>query len=142
MARESPLNIEHLEREPRRVLEVLWNAAHRGNGKFAVPKLSEVALSTVKAGLGHTNTGKALLVGPVKQGFTRAVEAFGSGIQYGFRNPADSQPLIFELSFLARANNSPLAGPVHVGLIWVPLDNAWAINRLITDELLHVQTLF
>jgi hypothetical protein len=83
-----------------------------------------------------------MLVGPVKQGFTIAVEAFEPGFHYAMTPEEAAHPTLFEFSFLARRSGSSIAGPLYVSLIWVEGDKNWALNRLVADNWLRMQTVF
>jgi hypothetical protein len=128
----------------RAVIKVLWEEVRAQDASSAVFRLTAVCLDSVIGGTEHTNTGGRLLTGTVKQGFTVAVEAVDPGFVY-VGGKVSNVPLLFQLSFLAKANGANGAenvGPVYVSLLWVEEDKNWGLNRLITDSWLKVRTIF
>lgn len=131
-------------RDPRTATRSLWaevHTAHTEGAASPVSWLTAVCLDSVVGNTERTNTGRALLTGSVKQGFTVAVEAVDPGFVYSSEK-ALKAPLLFQLSFLAKANGLENAGPVYISLLWVEEDQNWALNRLLTDSWLRVKTLF
>ena len=126
--------------EPR--LREMWTRVTTGDGKVLHPGLGALSLETVSAAISHTNSSRALLAGPVKKGFTVAAEFSDPGFQYLKGEGPDANPLVFELSFIAKARLSHAAGPVHISLLWIEKDQNWALNRLILDTWLGFNTLF
>jgi hypothetical protein len=105
---------------------------------IALQAIEAISLPSILATTTHTNSGRVMLGGPIKQGFTVAAEAFDPG----FRYPSDEPPLLFEFSFLAKAHNSSVVGPVHISLVWAKDDGTWALNRMVLDTWFGYQTLF
>ncbi|MGO8675121.1 MAG: hypothetical protein ACLQVX_04530 [Limisphaerales bacterium] len=126
--------------EPKGAVRFMWENAGASE-KPSPPKLAAVCVDTLTGSTGRTNTGRALLTGSVKRGFTAAVEAVDPGFVYTAA-ASSKAPLLFQLSFLAKANGSENAGPVYVSLLWVEGDGNWAPNRLITDSWLRIKTIF
>jgi hypothetical protein len=89
----------------------------------------------------QTNAPGALLTGPVNNGFTASYDSIDPGFVYDTAK-RPGPPLLFEVSFLAKANGSQNAGPVYISLLWVEEDQNWALNRLLTDSWLRIKTLF
>lgn len=126
--------------EARDLLRKMWEHVHAGP-QPSLPRLTAVCLDSIAGATTHTNSPKALLTGEVKRGYTAAREAIDPGLAYG-SGRASTEPLLFELSFLAKANGSEDAGPVYISLLWVEEDQEWALNRLMTDHWLQVKTIF
>jgi hypothetical protein len=121
-------------------VRLLWHKTQAG-GEPCLPKLTAVCLWSVRGGIAHTNAPALLLVGPVKNGFTASYDAVDPGFDYsGAHRPG--RPLVFEVSFLAKANGAESAGPVYVSLLWVEADQNWALGHLMTDVWLHINTIF
>lgn len=123
-------------------LRELWMRVTTDDGKARCPGLGALSLESVTAAVSHTNSTRALLVGPVKKGFTVAAEFCDPGFQYLKPTNSDSTPLVFQLSFIARSKDSHAAGPVHMSLLWIVQDQNWAVNRVILDTWLGFSTLF
>src|SRR5258708_7831480 len=98
-----------------------------------LPKLTAISIESVLGAISHTNSGRVTLGGPVRQGFTVAAEALEPGFRYDLHDGSSSSPLLFEFSFLAKASESAVTGPLHISLIWVDSDRTWALNRMILD---------
>ena len=125
---------------PQDFVRLLWEKLH-GGPKPCLPRLTAVCLWTVRGGIDHTNAPALLLIGPVKNGFTVSYAATDPGFVYtGTRTPG--RPLVFEVSFLAKANGGQNAGPVYISLLWVEGDQNWALSHLMTDGWLHINTIF
>ena len=131
----------HSDRDPQTTVKRLWEMVYSEGASSTVPRLTAVCLESVVGATARTNTGKALLTGSVKQGFTMAIEAVDPGFSYSRGKPSN-MPLVFQLSFLAKANDPQNAGPVYISLLWVEEDQNWALNRLLTDSWLKVKTIF
>jgi hypothetical protein len=123
-------------------VRLLWESVRQHDGQPIATKITAVALDTVKAAVSHTNSGKALIVGPARQGFTVAAELRNPGFVYPGTNAPGVLPLLFEFSFLAKIDDIGAAGPLLISLLWIESDQDWALNRLITDQYLPLQTLF
>jgi hypothetical protein len=123
-------------------VRLLWESVRQHDGYSVTTKITAVALDTVKAAISHTNSGKALIVGPARQGFTVAAELRNPGFHYPGTNEAGVLPVLFEFSFLAKIDDVGAAGPLLISLLWIEPDQDWALNRLITDQYLPLQTLF
>jgi hypothetical protein len=92
-------------------------------------------------GIAHTNSPGELLTGPVRNGFTASCDSTDPGFVYGAKK-WPGPPLLFEVSFLAKASGSDDAGPVYISLEWIEEDQNWALSRLMTDSWLHIKTIF
>lgn len=128
--------------DTKETVRFLWNKVHQHAGEMVISRIRAVALDSVQASVSHTNSGTALIMGPVKQGFTVAAEITNPGFYYGIPNTPESVPLLFEFSFLAKVDESAVVGPLHISLLWLDQDQEWALNRLIADSWLRLQTLF
>lgn len=128
--------------DPKEQSRNLWNSVHQYKGERRLPKITSVALNTVEASISHTNSGRVLLGGPVKNGFTVGREALNPGFHYRGAPWLPNEPVLFEFSFLAEANNSGNVGPMYVSLIWIDKDHKWALNRLVVDTWLGFDTVF
>jgi hypothetical protein len=126
--------------EARESVRRIWDQAHAGS-LVCLPRITAICLDSIAGVTTHANSAKALLTGEVKRGFTVAVEATDPGFVYGSVE-APVEPILFEMSFLARANGSEDAGPMYISLLWVEADQEWALNRLMTDRWLHIRTIF
>lgn len=125
---------------------ILWRQVHERGGVLVLPKITAVSLDRVAYMVNHTNSGKALLLGRKVLGFTVGREAVNPGFQYtGAQEHSagtSENPLLFDFGFLAKFNGTDTAGPVFVSLRWSDKDQTWVLNRLITDNLLNISTLF
>jgi hypothetical protein len=140
--RPTPVSAERSDDSVRQRLFVLWEKVHSHNGKTALPKLTAIAVDSISGAVAHTNSGRVMLGGPIKQGFTVAAEALEPGFVYPSAQKTSSAPLLFEFSFLAKANDSGVAGPLYISLIWLDHDETWALNRMVLDTWHGFTTLF
>lgn len=127
--------------DERQIVKFLWEADRERAGVPGMSKITAASVDSFKAAISHTNSGKLLIVGPIRQGFTIAGEVANPGFHYTVSNASDSIPVLFEFSFLAK-EDSGVSGPLLVSLLWLEHDQDWALNRLITDQWLPFQTLF
>jgi hypothetical protein len=123
-------------------VKLLWDKVHTRGGKTVMPRLTAISIETVSGAISHTNSGRAMLGGPIKKGFTIAGEALEPGFLYTPNQAKDALPLLFEFSFLAKANDSGIAGPLYISLVWVEADEQWALNRMILDTWHGLHTMF
>jgi hypothetical protein len=140
--REAALVSTQFDGDPKELIRILWGKVHNNNGNAVLPKVTAICLESVAGTVSHTNSARVMLGGPIKQGFTVATEALEPGFQYALHRNAGLSPLLFEFSFLVKVNESGMAGPLHISLVWVDADKTWALNRLILDTSLGFQTMF
>jgi len=69
---------------------------HAYTGKLLLPEITAVSLDRLAITISHTNSGRLLLGGQVRNGFTIALEACDPGFQYQGRAERLREPLLFE----------------------------------------------
>ncbi len=141
-SRPTGLALPALPANPEQVVESLWRrlATNRPPSR-----LTAVCLERIRVATTTTNTPFVVFTGPTAQGFTIARGAINPGFWYG-PVPADGRPaesgLFCLVSFFGRSDASTHAGPIYLSLYWSEAARAWAPHRLISDEVLNLDTLF
>ncbi|HEV2393596.1 MAG TPA: hypothetical protein VG146_14685 [Verrucomicrobiae bacterium] len=122
----------------------LWGALARGTKTKWPTRLTAVCLDNVAAVTSSTNSVPTMLGGRLFKSMTIAYDALNPGFHY--RPPAGHQALpsqlFLNLSFYARSNVSTNPGPVHISLVWSDPDANWALNRMLSDVHLNLNTMF
>jgi len=132
-----------LSADPFQTFGALWNGVSTRRPHSSV---TAVCLTNVSAAISPSNTLSAIINGPVRKGLTVLRTSRNPGFEYFspriVSSSGSNKPAYLHLSFFAKAKRGTTAGPIYLNLRWLPEQENWEIEEVLSDSWLALYTPF